>query len=627
MCASARQRRLKLRTRFVLSVVLGVVLITVGLVALSYYEASHALKDSRRDHLLALARARSNQLARHLERVSGVPSSLAAALAVLGFPAEGAITPLLQREVQDHALVYGMALAFAPYAFRPDRQWHAPYVFRNKHGFKSLNLNTPSYNYPKRAWFRLPAQKKQAMWSEPYFDEGGGQVAMTTFSAPVIKNGKVLAVITADVRLRDLFRQAQQLSVGRHGLAFVLSRHGAFLAAPKPAWNLRRNIFALARRLELPGLAQAGRRMMRGESGVVLTRDWRDGQPAWLAFAPVSGLGWSFAVMLPEREVLAPVVRLARHHAYGALAGVALMALLVTVLVMSFTRPLQRLTQAVRRLAQGDLCSRVEGVPPGDEVGEMAEAFNQMAAQIQQHIAELERKKQEVQAAMDKVSLLETIQGHLSKFVPQSVRRIIKESPQAPDLSKHEQDVSILFLDVAGYTRMSEHATTGRMNFLIECYFSAFLDDIYQNQGDINETAGDGLMIIFQDQDPKQHALNAVRTAAAIRRKVAEVNQDLEDIGELVQVNIGINSGMAMVGSSRFEGVGGDRWTYTASGPVTNIAARIGAKATEGRIFIGQETARRVEGRFTLQDRGDFKLKNVEQPVRVFEVLETAAEA
>jgi len=625
MCASARQRRLKLRTRFVLSVVLGVALITLGLAALSYYEASHALRDSRRDHLLALAQARSNELARRMEQVSGVPSSLAASLAVLGFPPEDAIIPLLRREIQEQPHIYGMALAFAPFAFRPDRRLYAPYVFRTKHGFNSLNLGTASYDYPRRAWYRLPVKYKQAMWSEPYFDEGGGQVTMTTFSAPVIKDGKVLAVVTADVQLQDLFYQVQHLSVGKHGLAFVLSRDGAFLAGPEPSWNLRQNIFSLARRVKVPELARLGVRMMRGESGVALTRDWRDGQPAWLAFAPISGLGWSFAVMLPEQELLAPVVRLARHHAYGALAGVALMALLVTVLVMSFTRPLQRLTQAARRLAQGDLHSRVEGVPPGDEVGAMAEAFNQMAAQLREHIAEMERKKQEVEAALDKVSLLETIQEHMSKFVPQSVRRIIKESPQAPDLSKHEKDVSILFLDVAGYTRMSEHATTGRMNFLIECYFSAFLDDIYHNQGDINETAGDGLMIIFQDQDPKQHALNAVKTAVAIRSKVAEVNQDLEGISEPVCVNIGINSGAAMVGSSRFEGVGGDRWTYTASGPVTNIAARIGAQATDGRIFIGRETAQRVEGHFTLQDRGDFKLKNVRHPVRVFEVLEVAA--
>ena len=204
--------------------------------------------------------------------------------------------------------------------------------------------------------------------------------------------------------------------------------------------------------------------------------------------------------------------------------------------------------------------------------------------------------------------------------MPESVKKIIETAPEAPDLEKHDIDVSVLFLDIAGYTRMSESVEFEDVNYLVEKYFSSFLDDIYENKGDINETAGDGLMIIFQDEDQARHAENAVKTALAIHKKVMGINRDLRGKFEPVAINIGINSGSALVGSSRFEGITGTRWTFTASGPVTNVAARIGQLATGGKILIGGETAGRVRECFGLDCLGPQRLKNVSEPVEVFEV-------
>jgi class 3 adenylate cyclase len=205
--------------------------------------------------------------------------------------------------------------------------------------------------------------------------------------------------------------------------------------------------------------------------------------------------------------------------------------------------------------------------------------------------------------------------------VPESVKRIIERAPDAPDLNRQEQDVSVLFLDIAGYTRLSESLDLERVNYLVERYFSSFLDDIYANAGDINETAGDGLMILFQDPDTVRHAINAVKTAIAITKKTETINKDLIGSYQSVVVNIGINSGLAAVGSTRLEGITGTRWTFTASGPVTNVAARIGKLATQGEIFIGEETAARVGTVFQLKEVGVQLLKNVSEPVAVFEVV------
>jgi hypothetical protein len=70
-----------------------------------------------------------------------------------------------------------------------------------------------------------------------------------------------------------------------------------------------------------------------------------------------------------------------------------------------------------------------------------------------------------------------------------------------------------------------------------------------------------------------------------------------------------------------FEGAAGTRWTFTASGPVTNLAARIGAFATGGAIYIGEATAQRLSEAFELRDLGAQVFKNVREPVVVYEVL------
>jgi class 3 adenylate cyclase len=186
----------------------------------------------------------------------------------------------------------------------------------------------------------------------------------------------------------------------------------------------------------------------------------------------------------------------------------------------------------------------------------------------------------------------------------------------APSLQKRDVDVSILFLDVAGYTRISESLTREKVNFIIEKYFSSFLDVIYAHGGDINETAGDGLMVIFQGAKLK-NALNAAKAALDIRSRTMEINKELEGRFEPIDVNMGINSGVASVGMTRFHGAAGTRMTFTATGPATNLAARIASAATDGDILVGPETARRIKKEVTLYDRGVMHFKNVKEGIRV----------
>jgi class 3 adenylate cyclase len=248
------------------------------------------------------------------------------------------------------------------------------------------------------------------------------------------------------------------------------------------------------------------------------------------------------------------------------------------------------------------------------------EKINSLNEDLQDQNARLEDALGRLQAAMRKVEILESVKASLSKFVPSTVCRMIEDSPANDILESKEQDLSVLFLDIEGYTKICERFENVELNRMIEKYFSAVMDAICANNGDVNETAGDGLMVLFIDADEKTNALEAVRAALAIREKVACIQDECKEFSEPLLINIGINSGTALVGAAKFESYTGSRWTYTARGIITNIAARIGALATGGQILMSAETANRVRGDFPLTEVGRHKLKNVSEEVEIYAV-------
>jgi adenylate cyclase len=211
-----------------------------------------------------------------------------------------------------------------------------------------------------------------------------------------------------------------------------------------------------------------------------------------------------------------------------------------------------------------------------------------------------------------KMGLLLRMKEHLSKFVPLAVRQRVEADPESPDLERREQDVSILFVDISGYSKLNLIMDQERVDSLVERYFSQFLDRIHEYAGDIAETSGDGMMVVFQDGDPGEHAVKAARAALQMLEVTARLNQEWPEAGDPIAVHIGINSGVALVGSSRFEGARGSRWTFTANGAVANLAARLGDAATPGTILVGPETAQRLDRRFVLQSLGPQQFKNFE---------------
>jgi len=320
------------------------------------------------------------------------------------------------------------------------------------------------------------------------------------------------------------------------------------------------------------------------------------------------------------------------------LIGILTIAAAAGVLALTMrhvvVRPVGELARVARRIGEGDFEARAPA-SSGDEIGDLGTAVNDMTehlARARQELAarntELATALENLQASRQRLEVLEQLKGELSKFVPDAVKELLERDPSATALEKRTEEVSVLFLDITGYTRLSEQLEPKRLNQLVQTYFGSFLEIIRAHHGDVNETAGDGLMVIFQrssqarpERANEDHALNATRAAFAIRQKTLELNEEYADMFPAITLHMGINTGQALLGATKLGGAGSQRWTFTATGPTTNVAARLAASAEGGDIVVGPTTAERIKSRFVLEALGERSFKNVSQPLAVYRVI------
>ncbi|HZP38654.1 MAG TPA: adenylate/guanylate cyclase domain-containing protein [Methylomirabilota bacterium] len=179
--------------------------------------------------------------------------------------------------------------------------------------------------------------------------------------------------------------------------------------------------------------------------------------------------------------------------------------------------------------------------------------------------------------------------------------------------------LAALFIDVEGCTRLCEDLSPREMNVLLETYFSEFLDVVRAKGGEVTEVMGDGLLALFEGDDTTLAAQAALRAALGVRRRTKGLNRRRRR-HDPVTVNMGLTAGEAFVGFTRLRGRSGERWVYAATGPVTNVAARLAALARQGQILTTRKTAALLSGACECRSLGPHTLKNVGRPVQLVEV-------
>lgn len=279
--------------------------------------------------------------------------------------------------------------------------------------------------------------------------------------------------------------------------------------------------------------------------------------------------------------------------AAGVTAGVCFVALLAG--------PLRRLRAGVERLTAGDLAVRV---PPTsrDEVGELTRAFNEMGESLQQK---------------------ERIQSAFGRYVSENVLRQLLETPEGDELGGAERELTIAFIDIRGFTRISEDMKARDVVALLNEFFQLVSDRILARGGTIDKFIGDSVMVYFgAPLHHPDHAVRAVTAATEIVRACADRNRARDrDVQHgtrlpLIEPGIGIHTGMVVVGS-----IGSDRRAdYTAVGDAVNVAHRIEKLARPGEILVSEAVQRHVRGAFRLRFEGERQLSGRQEPVHVYSV-------
>jgi len=200
---------------------------------------------------------------------------------------------------------------------------------------------------------------------------------------------------------------------------------------------------------------------------------------------------------------------------------------------------------------------------------------------------------------------------------PNVVQQLIKD-PMALNLGGETKEISVVFADIRGYTRLSESMAPEEMMNLLNSYLGIMVEEIWHQEGTLTAFIGDALMAIFNAPLLQEdHALRAVRAAWNMRRAVQKYQQDHPQEIPLA-FGFGVNTGLGVVGNL---GSTGRLQNYTAIGDVVNVAARLQSNASDNSILLNHATFLQVRQYVMASHLAALQVKNKSAPLEVWSLL------
>jgi len=293
---------------------------------------------------------------------------------------------------------------------------------------------------------------------------------------------------------------------------------------------------------------------------------------------------------------LAPSLLLEQTIILGTLAGVALAAFAALGLARNVSRPVQQLAEHTREVARGDYSRRID-LPRADELGELAQAFNQMTTGL---------------AERDRVRDL------LGKVVsPEIAAQLLHSDVQ---LGGEEREVTVLFSDLRDFTSLSEKLPPAEVLALLNRYLDRMSGIVERHGGVIDKYIGDAIMALFGAPVALPHAAAwAIMAAQEMKAALADLNRELAAEGKpTLAVGIGINTGRVIAGNMGSS----TRLNYTVIGDAVNLAARLETLTKEpiydARIIVSAATAEAAQATAQFRPLGTVLVKGRREPVAIF---------
>jgi two-component system sensor histidine kinase/response regulator len=254
----------------------------------------------------------------------------------------------------------------------------------------------------ERPWYTQAREKRATIWTDAYVDANTGALATTCATPLYDRQGKLIGVVAFDLLLSTIQQDLLTVDIGQNGYAFMLNTLGDVIVRPdmtaaNAPWNepFRTENLLKSSSERLRTLTQS---MLNRQSGVEQMS--YNGQPTYIAYAPITTAGWSVGMVIPADDIIQPALATGQRIGESQdrlrkqlviLLGLiaAIIGLASLLLSLSFTRPIRALQRGVRAVAGGRLDQRLPHAGQ-DEIGQLVDAFNAMTDALQEKVAELE---------------------------------------------------------------------------------------------------------------------------------------------------------------------------------------------------------------------------------------------
>lgn len=237
----------------------------------------------------------------------------------------------------------------------------------------------------------------------------------------------------------------------------------------------------------------------------------------------------------------------------------------------------------------------------------LQDEVRQQAAELRDWNAKLEDRVRKQVAAIERLGRLKRF------FAPQVAEAIVAGGEEL--LAPHRRDITVVFLDLRGFTAFTDRADPGDVVDLMRAYHASMGRIVDDYEGTLEHFAGDGVLIFFNDPVPvDKPAERAVNMALELQRAFQPIAESWAQRGHTVGLGIGIAQGEATLGVIGFE----SRWEYAAIGNIPNLAARLCGEARAGEILIDGQTERDIAHVAETESVEPLQLRGFLQPIVAF---------
>ena len=404
-----RFRSLASRLSFGIIILGTAVFITV--LGANYFLSRNLLEEYVGD----LARTTAASTVKEIEAVFSAVATSADSLASIVIKAD-----ISEQQIQDSIRaflkinpdIYGMTVALEPNILHKDIGKFSPYYFRDGDTLSYTDLAAEDYRYLIWDWYNLPKSANKAIWTEPYFDEGGGNTLMTTYATPlkVGDSRRFAGVATADISLGWLQQLVENINIRETGFGLIVSKDDTIVAHPDTSRKMKKLISTMESDF-IDNYWDIYLKSKQAHEATYFNAPCRHKTgDCWIAIKPLLDTGWKVVIVIPESELVADIMLLTGEIALVALAGLLILVLIIVSITRKMTNPLGRLARVTGDIGSGKLDIKLPTAERNDEIGALTNDFRSMRDSLQTHIEQLKETTAKQQKLESEIQIARGIQ-------------------------------------------------------------------------------------------------------------------------------------------------------------------------------------------------------------------------